>query len=98
MAFQVLGLILWSCVAIVGAWLLITGHKVFFGLPIGGREGWPLRAFGLTYLVAGSFLAYRAFEGSFSPEGVVFSYVGLGFVVWSAWRKARTMERSEPGV
>jgi hypothetical protein len=91
MAFQVLGF------ALVGAWLLATGRHVFFGLPIGAREGWPLRVFGLVYLVGGTFLTYRAFQGSFSPEGIVFSYVGLGFVVWSTWQKARTAERSQPG-
>jgi hypothetical protein len=98
MAFQLLGLVLWGLVAITGAWLLVTGRHLFLRLPIGAGEGWPLRAFGLTYLVAGTFLAYRAFQGSFSPEGIVFSYVALGLVVWSAWRKARTAERAQPGL
>jgi hypothetical protein len=96
MAFQVLGLVLWGLVAVIGAWLLVTGRHVFLRLPIGAREGWPLRAFGLTYLVAGTFLAYRAFQGSFSPEGIVFSYVALGLVVLSAWQKTRTAEHSQP--
>jgi hypothetical protein len=97
MAFQVLGLVLWGLVAVTGAWLLVTGRHLFLGLPIGAGEGWPLRAFGLIYLVAGTFLAYRAFQGSFSPEGIVFSSVTLGVVVWSAWQKARTAERALPG-
>ena len=59
-------------------------------LPNGPREGWPLRVFGLIFLVAGTFLAYRAVKGSFSPEGIVFSYVALGLVVWTTWRKSRT--------
>src|SRR5258708_4467969 len=97
MAFQVLGLALWGTVGVIGAWLLLTGRHLFFGPPIGPREGWPLRLFGLIYLVGGTFLAYRAARGSFSPEGIVFSYVGLGLVVWTAWRKSRTVERSQPG-
>jgi hypothetical protein len=96
MAFQVLGLTLWGLVAIIGAWLLCTGRHVFFGLPIGAREGWSLRVFGLIYLVAGTFLAYRAVQGSFSPEGVVFSYVALGLVVWTAWRKSRPTQPLNP--
>jgi hypothetical protein len=89
MAFQVLGLALWGTVAVMGAWLLVTGRHLVFGLPVGPREGWPLRVFGLIYLAAGTFLAYRAVQGSFSPEGIVFSYVALGLVVWTAWRKWR---------
>jgi hypothetical protein len=97
MAFQVFGFVLWGLVAVTGAWLLVTGRHVFLRLPIGAREGWPLRAFGLIYLVAGTFLAYRAFQGSFSPEGIVFSFVALGLPVWSAWLQQRKAERSQPG-
>jgi cobalamin synthase len=89
MAFQVLGLALWGTVGVIGAWLLVTGRHVFFGLTIGPREGWQLRVLGLAYLVGGAFLAYRAAQGSFSPEGIVFSYVALGLVVWTAWRRWR---------
>jgi hypothetical protein len=96
MAFQVLGLALWGFVAVFGAWLLVTGRHVFVGLTIGPREGWQRRVLGLVYLVGGAFLAYRAARGLFSPEGVVFSYVGLGLVVWTAWRKWRTLGRSQP--
>jgi hypothetical protein len=95
MGFQLLGVALWGTVAVIGAWLLVTGRRVFFGLPIGARDGWPLRVFGLIYLVAGAFLAYRAVQGSFSPEGIVFSYVALGLVVWTGWRKWRTAGPAE---
>jgi hypothetical protein len=95
MAFQALAFVLWSIVAIIGAWLLVTG-RTLFRLPTWVREGWPLRIFGLIYVVGGSLLAYRALEGSFSLEGVVFSYVVLGLAVWTTWRKWRTTESAGP--
>jgi len=97
MAFQMLGLALWGTVAVTGAWLLVTGRQLFFGLPAWNMQGWQLRLFGLIYLVGGTFLAYGAVQGSFSPEGIVFSYVALSLVVWTTWRKRRTPERAEPG-
>jgi hypothetical protein len=97
MAFQVFGFALWGCVAVIGAWLLVTGRHVFFGLPIGAREGWPLRVFGLIYFVAGAFLAYRATQGPISPDGIILNAVTFGLVIWSARQKARTVERSQPG-
>jgi uncharacterized membrane protein HdeD (DUF308 family) len=96
MAFQVLGFVVWGVVAVFGAWLLVTGRPAVLGLPARSTKGWPLRLYGLIYLMAGTFFAYRAFQGSFSPEGIVFSYVALGLVVWSAWRTSRTAERPQP--
>jgi hypothetical protein len=93
MAFQVLGLALWGFVAVFGAWLLVTARP----LPAWALDGWKLRVFGLVLAVAGAFLAYRAIKGWFSPEGIVFSYVALGLVLWSTWRKARQVEHSQPG-
>jgi hypothetical protein len=97
MAFQVLGFALWGFVAGIGAWLVVTGRHLPFGLPIGAREGWPLRVFGLIYFVAGAFLADRAIQGSISPDGIILNSVTLGLVIWSARQKARTVERSQPG-
>ena len=97
MALQVLGFALWGTAAVVGAWLLVTGRHVIFGLPLGTRDGWQVRAFGLIFCVAGAFFAYRAIKGWFSPEGIVLSYVALGLVVWTAWRKSRTVEHTQPG-
>jgi hypothetical protein len=72
---EVLGVALWSVLGLAGAWLLLTGRKMVFGLPKSPREGWPLRAFGLAYLLLAMFLIYQESRGSFSPDGVVFSYV-----------------------
>lgn len=96
MAFQVLGFVVWGVVAVFGAWLLVTGRPAFLGLPYSTTKGWQLRVFGLIYLVAGAFFADRAITGSFSPEGIVFSYVALGLVLWSAWRKSRLAELAQP--
>jgi hypothetical protein len=93
MAFQVFGLVLWGFVAVFGAWLLVTARP----LPASDLEGWKLRVFGLFLSVVGAFFAFRAIKGWFSPEGIVFSYVALGLVVWTAWRKSRPVERSQPG-
>jgi hypothetical protein len=95
MAFQALAFVLWGLVAVFGAWLLVTG-RLLFGLPTWAREGWPLRVFGLMLSVAGTVLAYRALQGSFSPEGIVFSYVALLLVVWGAWRKSRSADAAGP--
>ena len=97
MAFQVLGFALWGFVAILGAWLVVTGRHLPFGLTIGTREGWQLRVIGLLYSGAGAFFAYKVIQGSFSPEGVFFSYLMFALVVWSARLRARTVERSQPG-
>ena len=93
MAVQVFGLVLWGFVAVFGALLLVTARP----LPASDLEGWKLRVFGLFLGVVGAFFAFRAIKGWFSPEGIVFSYVALGLVVWTAWRKSRTVERSQPG-
>jgi heme O synthase-like polyprenyltransferase len=94
MAFHVFGLVLWGFVAVFGAWLLVTARP----LPASDLQGWKLRVFGLFLTVAGAFFAYRAFQGWFSPEGIVFSYVAFGLVVWTAWRKSRTAGSAGPQI
>lgn len=74
-ALEVLGVTLWSVLGVAGAWLLLTGRRMVYGLPKSPREGWPLRAFGLAYLLLAAFLIFQAFHGSFSADGVVFAYV-----------------------
>ncbi len=89
---RLLALALWLPVSVVGAWLLLTGRRTILGLPKGIREGWPLRAFGLAYCLAGTYLSYGAFRGSFSPYGLLFAFVSLGaliLVAYDGWRKAR---------
>jgi len=71
---EVFGVTLWSVLGVAGAWLLLTGRRMVFGLPKSPREGWQLRAFGLAYFLLAVFLIYQAFRGSFSPDGVVFTY------------------------
>ena len=93
---RLLGLVLWLFVAVAGAWLLLTGRHVIFGLPKGIRDGWPMRMFGLVYFLAGTYFSYRVIQGSFTPEGIVFGFVSLVAVVLVAWRKARIQEATEP--
>ena len=71
---EVLGGALWSVLGVAGAWWLLTGRKMIFGLPKDIREGWPLRVLGLAYFILAAFLIFEAFRGSFSPDSVVFAY------------------------
>lgn len=99
MVLEVFGVGLWSLLGLVGAWLLITGRKTIYGLPKGIREGWPLRLFGLAYFLLAAFLIYQAFRGSFSPDGVVFTYAFFAVALVLALarrRKARVTEAAGP--
>jgi len=69
-----MGIAVWSVLGLGGAWLLLTGRRTIFGLPKGIREGWRLRLFGLLYFLIAAFLIFQASRGSFSPEGIVFTY------------------------
>ena|ERR1700674_2203921 len=93
---RVLAFVLWLFVAIVGAWLLLTGRHVIFGLPKGIRDGWPMRMFGLVYFLAGTYFSFRVIQGSFTPEGIVFGYVSLVAVILVGWWKARDLGRRNP--
>jgi hypothetical protein len=88
---EVLGVGLWAVLGFAGAWVLITGRKLMYGLPKGIREGWPLRLFGLAYFAVALFLVYQALHGSFSADSVVFTYAFFcvaGAVALSRRRKA----------
>ncbi len=96
---EVLGVTLWSVLGVAGVWLLLTGRKLFFGLPKSPREGWPLRAFGLAYLLLAVFLIYQVSRGSFSPDGVVLTYVFFAVALTVALnrrRKTRASGSAEP--
>jgi hypothetical protein len=89
---EVLGVGLWAVLGLAGFWWLVTGRKTIYGLPKGMKEGWPMRVMGLTYFLLAAFLIYQAFHGSFSPQGVVFSYAFFGVALvlyWNGRRKAR---------
>jgi hypothetical protein len=89
MALEVLGVGLWAVLGLAGAWLLLTGRKTIYGLPKDIREGWRLRVFGLAYFALALFLIYQAFRGSFSPEGVVFTYAFFGIALVLALNRRR---------
>jgi hypothetical protein len=78
MALEVLGLALWLVFAGFGAWLLVTGRNLFFGLPLGVTDGRLRRLFGLLCVLAAAFFIFRISQGSFSPESVIGLYAGLG--------------------
>jgi hypothetical protein len=88
-AAEGLGVLLWAALGLVGAWSLVTGHKMAGGLPRGIKEGWGLRVFGGAYLMMGALMIYEASQGSF---GIVFTYAFFGVggtIAWQEWRKAR---------
>jgi hypothetical protein len=97
MALEVLGVGLWAVLGLAGAWLLLTGRKMIYGLPKGIRDGWPLRLFGLAYFALAAFLIYQAFRGSFSPDGVVLTYVFFGVALAVALSRRRKARRTEAG-
>lgn len=92
MALELLGLGPWVVLLVFGAWLVLTGRRPIPWLPEGVREGWRLRLYGLVCCVVGAFFVYRVTLGTFSPEGIFFSYLALGVAVLTAWRRARTRE------
>jgi hypothetical protein len=98
-ALQVLGIAAWVVFGLAGAWLLLTGRRLIYGLPREIKDGWPLRTFGLLYVLLAAFLIYQFSRGSFSPDGVVFTYaffaVALGVYLYGR-RKPRAADVSTP--
>jgi hypothetical protein len=94
MALEVIALTPWVFTVVLGAWLLLTGRRLTPWLPEGRvRDGWRLRAIGLSYCVVAAFFAYRVIRGPFDPDGLVITYVALGTAVWvgfDRWRKERS--------
>jgi hypothetical protein len=96
---QVLGVALWGALGLAGAWWLVTGRKMFYGLPNGMKEGWGLRVMGLAYVLLATYLIYLAVRGTIYADGVVFSYALFGValaVFLYQRRKARTKAGSTP--
>jgi hypothetical protein len=92
MAYDLLGLPPWLFTVVMGGWFLLTGRDLIPWVPAEVREGWRLRLVGLVCCLGGAFFTYQVIKGSFSPEAIAFSYVGLGLALWRGWRKARTSE------
>ena len=90
MGLDLLGLPPWVVLLAFGAWLVLTGRRPIPWLPEGIREGWRLRLYGLVCAVIAVFFIYRLILGSFSPEGVFFSYVAFAVAVFTAWRRAQS--------
>jgi hypothetical protein len=89
---EVLGVGLWAVLGLAGAWWLVTGGKMIYGLPKGMKKGWPMRVTGLVYVLLAGYLIYQAFHGSFYADGVILAYffLGLALVVFlNERRKAR---------
>jgi hypothetical protein len=77
---ELLGVVAWVVLGLVGVWFLVTGRR-FIGLPASVREGWRLRALGLLWIVITGVLIDEALRGSYSPQGVAFTYVYIAAVV-----------------
>lgn len=98
-----IGLVLWLMLGLAGAWLLITGRKLVFGLPRDFRQGWPVRIYGLAYVLVAAFVAYegyRASRGLPVPSGIVFIYGAVPFtvllVILAAWDRRRVARSARP--
>jgi|ERR1700686_38913 len=92
MPLELLALVLWIPIGVVGFWLLVTGRRMMFGLPKGLKEGRQLRVFGLAYVLAGGYFTYRATrDGSFVVDGLVMGYAVLIVLALAGlyrWQKA----------
>jgi hypothetical protein len=93
---EVLGGASWLALGLAGAWWLLTGRKMIFGLPENIRAGWPLRVFGLAYVLLAAFLIYQAFRGSFTPDGVVFTYAFFAVALAVALNRRRKQRARQP--
>jgi hypothetical protein len=93
-AVEVLGAGLWAVLGLVGAWLLLTGRKTIYGLPKGIPGGWPLRVWGGAYLALAVYLIYEAFRSSFSPSGIVTTYILLALALVLVLNRRRTTRGS----
>jgi hypothetical protein len=89
MALEVLGLALWLVLAGFGAWLLVTGRNLLFGLPLGFDDARWRRPFGLLYMLVAGFFILRTSQGSDTLVPVIALYAGMGFATLVAWRKSR---------
>jgi O-antigen ligase len=88
-ALDLIGLVPWVALFLFGGWLVVTGRRPISWLPEGIRPGWRLRLYGLVCCLLGAFFIYRISRGSFSPEGVFFSYLACGVGLLAAWRRAQ---------
>src|ERR1700736_2248251 len=92
--FRLLGVAMWILIGISGAWLLITGRRMFWGLPKGLREGWPLRVFGLVYCVAAAIVLLESLRGVFNPAGSAFAFAALVVGLIVVWVKGGQREEA----
>jgi hypothetical protein len=89
MALELLGVALWLVFALAGAWPLVTGRDMFFGMPLGFSDVRLRRLFGLVWVLAGAFFSVRVAQGSVSWWSVIALYAGLATSYVFSWWKAR---------
>ena len=100
-AAGVIGVGLWLILGVVGAWLLVTGRKTVFGLPRDFGAGWPVRVYGLAYVVMAALVGYEGYRSSKGlpvPGGILFIFRAAAFavflVVLATLDRRRTVRRS----
>lgn len=99
-----IGFALWLVLGLAGAWLLVTGRKMVFGLPRDYREGWPVQVFGLALVLMAAFVTYQSYRASRGlpvPGGIFYVYGIGGFtvllVVLAVWGGRRMPRNTEAG-
>ena len=89
MALELLGVALWLVFAGAGAWLLVTGRSMFFGLPLGFNDVRLRRLFGLVCMLAAAYFIFRISQRSFMLWSVSGLFAGLAFSHAIEWWKSR---------
>ena len=94
------GVTIWLLIGVGAAWLLLTGRRFFFGLPIGLREGRQMRLYGLVYVAAGVYYGRQLILGTYHRDSLIGTIVILIGLVWFAAaqrRKERIQVLTRPG-
>jgi hypothetical protein len=68
----VFGAAAWVVIGLAGAWLMVTGRKMVYGLPRDIREGGRLRVFGLATVALAAFVISQFLQSrSLFPYGAI---------------------------
>jgi hypothetical protein len=91
-----LGVLPWILLGALGVPWLVTGRPLkSLGIPAGWPQGWPLRVFGLVYVLGAIWMTYQTVAYRVAPDTIVFMYVATAvFGGWALFSLRRQRKRS----